>query len=102
MEKFLHICHEKKFEITPHVEKFHISSHLSCIKSEIFPHDNFFSTNMLVALETNIRYDDDDDDDDDDDAENYPGGLLITQLTKEGNTVSKRATGTLLIKISRS
>ena len=54
--RFLHICHVEKFEITPHVEKFHISSHLSCIKTEIFPHDNFFSTNMLVALETNMRY----------------------------------------------
>ena len=39
--KFLHICHVEKFEITPHVEKFQISR---AYKSEISPHDKFFST----------------------------------------------------------
>ena len=40
--RFLHICHDKKFENIPHVEKFHNSSHLSYITSEISPHPIFF------------------------------------------------------------
>ena len=50
--KFLHICHVEKFEITPHVDKFQISR---AYKSEISPHDKFFSTCLAGDTSSTVK-----------------------------------------------